>query len=279
MRVSLSAPPEAWFAMLHQLGEVLHLTRNPVAVLGAIAPLPELTDWRNPALPRDPNNALTPNLAHYASLWAVREPSPSGTACGLEARDISGRVFQKVVLTAPARRELFEQFVISHQSPAMEAGNWCSPNHAASQERCRAITQRVGHLRSRLVKNMPYVRQLPVGILHRLLTEAARARLPIRTTHYNLALSRAAVWTPDLPDHTAIGSADVVFYHGDYAGLHLILSAVTGVWLWQARCQCCDKQHWTIEVADANDQIGLAITVGEARLEAQWRELLSTALA
>lgn len=278
VRVSLSAPAEAWFDTLYQLGEVLHLARNSVAVQGTIAPLPELLDWRNPVLPRDAANGFTPNLAQYASLWAVREPSPSGMAYGLEARDVSGHTFQKVVLTAPARRELFEQFVITHQSPAAEAGNWCSPNHAASAQRCRAITQRVAFLRSRLVKDTPLVRQLPLGTLVSLLTRVAKLRLPIRTTHYHRALNCAVVWTPTAPVAPP-EAGGIAFFHGDNVGLHLSLAAVAGVWLWQGRCKCCDKQHWTIEVSDGNDQIGLAITVGDERLEPEWRALLVEVLA
>lgn len=278
VRVSLSAPAETWFNTLHELGEVLHLARNQIAVLGAISPLPALADWRNPVLPRDWSNGFTPNLGQYASLWAVREPSPAGTAYGLEARDVAGHTFQKIVLTAPARRELFEQFVITHQSPVSEAGNWYSPNHAASVQRCCVITQRVAYLRSRLVKGASNVRQLPVEILPRLLTTAAKLRLPLRTTHYNPALNLAVVWTPNTPDVTPDETTGIAFYNGDSVGLHLALPAVTSVWLLQGRCKCCDKHHWTIEVGDGQDHIGLAITVGDERFEADWRELLVDAL-
>lgn len=274
VRVSLSAPAEEWFNTLHELGEVLHLSRNHIAVLGTISPLPALADWRNPVLPRDLSNGFTPNLGQYASLWAVREPSPAGTAYGLEARDVTGHIFQKIVLTAPARRELFEQFVITHQSPVSEAGNWYSPNHAASVQRCHVITQRVPYLRSRQVKGVAHVRQLPVGILPHLLTAAAKLRLPLRTAHYNPALNTAVVWTPNVPDAPPNEMDGIAFYNGDSVGLHLALPAVTGVWLWQGRCKCCDKQHWTIEVGDGQDHIGLAITVGDERFEADWRELL-----
>ena len=274
VRVSLSLPAEIWFRTICQLGEVLHLTRNPVAVLGMIAPLPELTDWSNPVLPRDAAGVLTPNLGQYASLWAVRESSPVGPAYGLEARDVSGQVFQKVVLTAPARRELFEQFVLRYQSPLAEAGNWASPNHIASRQRCGVMTQRMTYLRSRLQAGALQVRILPAAGLFRLLTAVAHTRLPIRTTHYNYALNQAAVWIPDDPEFSPGGNNAITFFHGDSVGLHLMSAAVAGAWLWQGRCHCCDKEHWTIEIGDYNDQVGLTITVGDDRLEKEWRDLV-----
>lgn len=88
VRVSLSATARTWFETLVQLGEVLHLTRNPVAVLGRLGRMPELKDWRNVVLPRDSFGLFIPNLAEYASLWAVREVSPVGVIHGLEVRDV-----------------------------------------------------------------------------------------------------------------------------------------------------------------------------------------------
>lgn len=274
VRVSLAAAPEEWFAVLHELGEVLHLTRNNVAVLGQLGPLPPLCDWRNPVLPRDCTGRFAPNLAEYASLRATREISPVGTAYGLEARDATGHAFQKIVLTAPARREVFESFVTAHQSPVSEAGNWFSPNHAASRERCRVIAQRIPYLRARLARGATHIRQLPVGAIPRLLTAAARARIPIRTTHFNRALNVAAVWTPDPPDAATKANDGVEFIHGGGVGLHVFLPAASGVWLWQGQCQCCDKQYWTVEIADERDQVSLAITVGDETLEEDWRLIL-----
>jgi len=74
VRVGLSATPQDWFGMLSGLGDVLHLTRNHLAVLGQIGPVPEVNDWRQPVLPRDTDGWMSPNLAEHASVWAVREP-------------------------------------------------------------------------------------------------------------------------------------------------------------------------------------------------------------
>jgi Haemin-degrading HemS.ChuX domain len=275
VRVGLSATPEDWFGTLSALGSVLHLTRNRIAVLGQIGPVPTLGDWRNPVLPRDADARLAPNLAEHASLWAVREPSPLGMAYGFEARDASGQAFQRIVLTAPARRELFEQFVTEHQSPADETIGWFSPNTSASQRRCRAIEERAGFLRSCLAAGSTQIRALPLNFVPRVLNAVARARLPIRTTHYTRALVRAVVWTPEVNEANRATDA-VEFIHGENVGLHLQPASVAGVWLRQGRCVCCDQEQWTVEITDANDHVGLAITVGDDRNEAYWREILLT---
>lgn len=51
VRVSLSTTARVWFEAISRFGEVLHLTRNPVAVMGKLAQIPMLDDWRNPVLP------------------------------------------------------------------------------------------------------------------------------------------------------------------------------------------------------------------------------------
>ncbi len=277
VRVSLSVPAENWFRTLCQLGEVLHLTRNPVAVLGTIGALPELADWANPVLPRDAGSLLTPNLGQYASLWAVRETSPAGPAYGLEAHDVSGRVFQKIILTAPARRELFEQFVIRYQSPPAETVYWSSPNHRASRQRCQAISQRLAYLRFREREGAAPIRAWSGAGLSRLLGAAAVAQVPVRTTHYNHALNCAAVWLPEPSEAADRESDGVTFFHGASVGLH-VLTAAPEMWLWQGRCQCCAKEHWTIEIGGPDDQIGLALTVGDERLEPEWRDLVAATL-
>jgi hypothetical protein len=274
VRVGLSAAPEDWFTMLPALGNVLHLTRNAVAVLGQIAPVPTLFDRRNPVLPRDAAGTFTPNLAEHASLWAVREPSPLGPAYGFETRDVSGHAFQRIVLTAPANRELFERFVTDHQSPPNEAAHWFPPNHAASAQRQRALARRIPFLRAQFARPAPSVRALPPRAAAHLFAAAAKQSLPLRTTHYTPALVRAATWTPQTREISS-PTNDVEFIHGEASGLHLFPSAIASVWLWQGRCDCCDKQHWTVEIGDALDRIALAITVGDSRLESDWRELLT----
>lgn len=274
VRVGLSASPEVWFATLNALGRVLHLTRNEVAVFGQIGSVPALHDWHNPVLPRNANGGLSPNLAEHASLRAVREPSPLGPAYGFEACDVSGQAFQRIVLTAPANRELFEHFVTDHQSPSDEAAHWFAPNHSASTRRRRALAGRIPFLRSRHASGAGLVRALSAGDISQIFSAAAKLNLPVRTTHYTPALVRAAVWTPELREpqdsHTK-----VEFFHSAETGLHVFLPAIASVWLWQGRCDCCAEEHWTVEIADKNEHVALTITVGDARFESDWREMLS----
>jgi hypothetical protein len=278
VRVGLSVSARAWFATLTQLGNVLHVSRNRIAALGQLGSVPDLTDWRNPVLPRDHANSFTPNLGEYAGLWAAREGSPIGVAYGLESHDVSGHAFHRAFLTSTAQRELFDSFVIDHQSPPAEAGYWFSPNHGASVQRCHVITNRIPLLRSRLAKGAKDARQLSNEFIPCLLAAAAAARLPIRTTHYNRALTQAVVWTPDGHESLSGEKRGVEFLQGEGVGLHIHLPAVGGVWLWQGQCSCCSKDHWTIEIADANDEIGLAVTAGDEVLEPHWRALLNDCL-
>src|ERR1700744_6224061 len=148
VRVGLSVPASAWFSTPTQWGDVLQVVRNKVAALAQFGPLQELLDWSNAVLPRDAANSFTPNLAEYATLWAVREQSPIGVVYGLEACDASGNAFHRIYLTASRQREGFEQFVTCHQSSPMEMGHWFSPNHSASIQRCRALENRIAVLRS-----------------------------------------------------------------------------------------------------------------------------------
>lgn len=275
VRVGLSASPEDWFASLNALGNVLHLTPNKVAVLGQIAPVPALQDWRNPVLPRDAGGGFAPNLAEYARLWAVREASPLGPTYGFEACDVFGHAFQRIVLTAPAYRELFERFVTDHQSPPEEVASWYSPNHSASAQRRRVHTERISLLRAQSARGTKLVRTLPVSVMPRLFAAVAEAGLALRTTHHTPALIHSAIWTPQIPE-TSSADATVMFVPGDQAGLHLFLPMVAEVWLWQGGCNCCDKEHWTLEVFDANERIALVITVGDLQLESDWREILLT---
>ncbi|MGC3960536.1 MAG: hypothetical protein QM813_22175 [Verrucomicrobiota bacterium] len=272
VRVGLSAVPEDWFAALTALGSVLQLTRNNVAVLGQIATVPVLQDWRNPVLPRDASGGFAPNLAEHVRFWAVRENSPLGPAYGFEVCDVSGHAFQRIVLTAPANRELFERFVTDHQSPPEEANNWFPPNHSASAQRRRIHAERISFLRTRSESGANYVRRLPVNFLLRMLGAAAAVGLPLRTTHYTPALSRSVLWMPQCVE-TSAADETVLFAHGDQAGLHLFLPGVSEVWLWQGGCSCCDQEQWTLEIFDASERIALAITVGDAQRESVWREI------
>lgn len=275
VRVGLSVAPEDWFAALTALGNVLHLTRNNVAVLGQIAPVPALQDWRHPVLPRDAGGGFAPNLAEHARFWAVREASPLGPAYGFEVCDVSGHAFQRIVLTAPANRELFERFVTDHQSPPEEVTSWVAPNHSASAQRRRGHIERISFLRTRAELGANYVRRFSTALLSRMLAAVATVGLPLRTTHYTPALLRSGIWTPESIEASAADEA-ILFAHGNQTGLHLSLPTVSEVWLWQGGCSCCDKKHWSLEIFDASERITLAITVGDPRREFDWRKILLT---
>lgn len=278
VRVSLSSTARAWFETLAGLGEVLHLTRNAVAVLGRLGQMPVLQDWRNAAFPCDRLGLFTPNLAEYASLWAVREVSSVGVLHGLEMGDVSGSVFERVLLSERAHRELFEQFVTIHQSPPEEAGTWFPANHAWSARRRASLAGRIPWLRSRLAKGVKNVRHLPIGFVPKLLAAVATANFPIRTTHYHRALIRTVIWTPQAHEKPERDKSLSEFFHGDDVGLHLNLRAIASVWLWSGKCACCAKKRWTVEVADAHDHIGLALMAGHEAMESDWRELLDSRL-
>ena len=278
VRVSLSATARTWFDTLADLGEVLHLTRNSVSVLGRLGQMPVLENWRNAAFPCDRSGLFTPNLAEYASLWAVREVSPVGVLHGLEVGDVSGSVFERVLLSERAHRDLFEQFVTIHQSPPEEAGTWFPANHSGSARRRASLAGRIPWLRSRLAKGAKNARRLPTAFVPKLLDAAASANFPIRTTHYHRALMRTVIWTPQVHERTKRGESFPEFYHGDDVGLHLNLQAVASVWLWSGKCACCAKKRWTVEVADTHDCIGLALMAGHEAMESDWRELLNSCL-
>lgn len=273
MRVGLSVAPEAWFTTLNLIGKVLHLTRNAVAVLGQFGSVPALRDWRNPVLPRDPAGSFAPNLAEHARLWAVRKPSLPGPMYGFEVCDVAGHARQHILLTASANHDLFERFVTDHQSPPEEAAAWFPPNHAASAQRRAAMAARIFSRRSRPTGGANPVLSLSASVVPRLFAAAACRTLSVRTTHYTPLLVRSAIWTPQVPEASGPGS-DVQFVPGDHTGLHLFLPAMAGVWLSQGRGHGCDRESWTVEIADASDHIALAITAGDRRGQADWRELL-----
>jgi hypothetical protein len=278
VRVSLAAAATAWFETLARLGETLHLTRNRVAVLGRLEQFPALTDWRNPLMPRDDSDLFTPNLAEYAGLWAVREMTPLGVRHGLEARDVSGAVFERVLLPDGAAREVFEAFVTDHQSPPEATSPWFPPNHAWSAQRRNNLSGRIPWLRDRLAAGAVNVRQLPTEFVAKLLAAAAQENFPVRTTHYHPALIRAAIWTPQIGEETERNGNLPDFFQGDSVGLQLNHSAAGSAWLWTGTCSCCDEQHLTVELADANDQIGLSVIAAHKTLKAGWCDLLNLCL-
>jgi hypothetical protein len=275
VRVGLATSPQIWFGTLSQLGSVLHMSRNAVAVLGEINSFPPLTNWYNPVLPSDSSGFFMPNLSQYAALRAIREPSPVGAVYGLEACDASGSAFERVILTGSARHDLFEQFVTDHQSPPEESGCWHSPNHAFGAQRNHAVTNRSEALRSRLKNGATYINSLPVSAVPKLLNGAVKEKLALRTTHYHRAANRAVIWTPEEPLMTRM-EAGIEFVCGGRVGLHLHLSAIGTAWLWQGLCVCCGKQRWTVELADHNGAIALALNAGSEDLELEWRNLLAS---
>lgn len=277
VRVSLSAPARTWFETLAQLGEVLHLTRNPVAVLARLGQMPLIEDWRNIVLSRDSFGMFAPNLAEYSGLWAVREASPLGMIHGLEARDVSGIVFERVLLPARARRELFEQFVTAYQSPPEEAGSWFPANHAWGASRRATLASRIPWLRLRWTNGDRKVRRLPARFVPKLLIAAARAKLELRVTLFHPALTRTVKWTPQAHAESH-GHSSSEFFDGECIGLHLNRQFVASVWLWMGQCSCCADRRWSIEVADARDQLGLALMAGDEGVESEWRALLESCL-
>lgn len=275
VRVRLAATAREWFDLLAQLGETLTLTRNRMAVLGQMGPGPTMMDWRNDLLPRDASGLFTPNLAEYASLWAVREWSAETLIYSLEVQDVGGRTFQKVVLTDAARHGLFEQFIAGYQSSAEYPRPWFSPNHIWSHRRQNSIAGRIPLLRSRLHQKTNEVRRLSLSILPRLLTALTQDGCPIRTNVYDRPFIHGAFWTPEAMEvaEDAPGTSSH-FLHGGDVGLHLDLDHVTSLWLWSGKCWCCGDQRWSVELGDAQDRIGLAISAGSEHFEADWRAML-----
>lgn len=274
VRVGLSAAAQEWFATLAEMGEVLHLTRNPISVIGRLYEMPGMDVSRNPVLPRDRDGLFRPNLAEYASLWALRETSSTGVMHGLEARDVSGTAFERVLLPVGSHREQFEQFVILHQSPPEESGKWFPPNHAWSARRRARLAARIPWLRSQLAKRAKDVRRLPVGIVLRLLQAAAKANLEICTTQYHRAFIRAVHWTPQAKPHAAPRD----FFHGGVVGLHLNAYALASVWLRMSDCGYPTEGRWRLEIADAQDQVGLTLMSSCSATEEDWRTVVNSCL-
>lgn len=273
VRVSLSATARSWFDTVSQFGEVLHMSRNPVAVMGKLGQAPILNDWRNYVLPRDRSNLFSPNLSEYASLWAVREATSVGVLHGLEARDNSGAAFERYLLPTGARRDLFEQFVTAYQSPPEETGIWTPPNHIWSTQRRAKLAGRIPWLRMRWHAGDRNVRRLPTRFVSRLLAEVAQEQFEIRTGFYHPALTRIAQWMPETCAE-AFENGSLQFFHGSGVGLHLNQPSIASVWLWSGKCACCTNHNWSIEVADHRDHIGLAFMAANEAGESKWRDLV-----
>jgi len=275
VRVGISASPTEWFEAVHSLGELLHLTRNPVAVLGKVGAAPTLADRRSPVRPRACDGMYSPNLAEYASLWAVRQMTVFGVVYGLETRDVSGAVFERFLLPPHTFPELYREFVLTHQSPCEQAGQWFAANHAASARWRVGLSTRVPWLRERWKAGDQRVRRLRSRAVLQLLGAAAQEGLPLRTTLYQPAQTRAVLWTPSKEDNMS-GKArrPEQFFHDNEVGLHLDLRGVNGVWLWAGRCDCCSAERWSIELAHYPDYIGLTLKAGNPSAEEAWHELI-----
>ncbi len=278
VRVSIAASPQTWFKTISQFGEVLHLTRNPVGVLGQLGNPPTLQHWQRSPLPSDERGGYQPNLAEYACLWAIRENSPMGALYGLEVRDASGMEFERIMLPNAANHELFEQLVVNYQSPPEEAGSWFPPNHRSSSNRRAQLANRIPNLRSQWATGDRIIRRLPVRFVPKLLAAAARRMVQIRTTCYHPALIRSVTWTPRTCTETTRADGALEFFHGDSTGLHLDRRGAASVWLWTGRCSCCSEQRWRIEIGDTRESVCLSITAGGNTPETEWRDLVRTCL-
>lgn len=280
VRVVLSASPREWFGTIAHLGEVLHLARNSVGVLGRLgrAPAPMLGPGQDSLLPSDRAGAFRPNLAEYASLSAIRENSPVGTLYGLEARDAAGVAFERILLPLAADHARFKQFVISHQSPPEEAGSWFSPNHASGRRRRARLASRIPRLRSQWEAGERSIRRLPSRIVPKLLAAAARWKLPLRTTSFHRGLIRSVTWVPQTHGETPRADGALEFFQDDITSLHLDRRGVVTVWLWTGQCSCCSDTRWRIEVGDARESVGLSITAGTGVPDVEWRDLVRACL-
>jgi len=278
VRVSLSASPEAWFETITQLGEVLHVTRNPVGVLHRMGNAPVIRCFQNAPLLSDTTGDFLPSLAEFASLWAVRENTPTGALYGLEVRDATRKAFDRIILPEGADHAILSRFVVDYQSPPEEAGGWFSPNHLASANRRRQLAKRIPRLRLQWGTGDRAIRRLPVRFVSKLLTAATLLQVEIRTTVYQPALIRSETWTPQSGPVGPCAESALEFINGDRTSLYLDQRGIASVWLWKGRCSCCSERRWRIEVGDSSDSIGLSIMPGDNTPELEWQNLLKTCL-
>jgi len=274
VRVSLAASPQVWFETLSRLGEVLHVTRNPISGLTRRGRLPCLGPWPDSPLPTDAARAYRPNLAEYARLWAIRVNSPACGRYGLEIRDAAGMEFERILLPPESDHALFVQFVLDHQSPPEETGSWLPPNHATSTQRRTTLASRIPRLRAQWATGDRGIRRLPSSFVPKLLAAAACCRVQLRTTSYHPALLRRVTWTPQHHGATRVSDDGLELLHGGDADLQLNHRGIRSVWLWKGRCPCCAEQRWSIEVGDGRDHVGLSFAAGEETPELDWRRFI-----
>jgi hypothetical protein len=278
LRVALSLTQPAWCAALDRLGETALVAGNAAASLGWGGPLPELPGPAAGVLPRSACGLYAPNLAEFASLWAVRDTAgPEGPQHWLEVRDVPGEVAQRVLIPPGAALAAFEELVAAAQAPpAAAATGWFPANHRLATQRRQSLLARVPWLRARHADGAPDVRPLPAALVGRLFEAARALGHPLRTTLYNRAVILAAVWTPEA--RTGGGPETLRYYGGD-TGLELHPGGVGSAWLWTGRCACCGARRWTVEAGDRQDRLALCLAADDEAREAPWRAFLQPLLA
>jgi hypothetical protein len=281
VRVSLSVPLSVWFDFLAGLGDVLQLARSPVAVLAVSGSAPVLMNHGSTLLPRSECGLFAPNLAEFASLWALREVFPDGPLYLLEVRDARGRSAQRIVIPPGDARLAFQEFVCAHQSPARLCRPWFPPNHASSAQRRASLAGRIPWLQRRLEKGACDVRKLEWRQVETLLARAVAESQCLRTMHYNHALVCGAVWTPEMhaarmPDEPAW--PNVARFFGQGTALELRRDCPASAWLWTGQCSCCSDEKWAVEIGGPDDELALALNAPDESHETDWRDFLQPLL-
>lgn len=274
VRVALSVSAEDWFTGLTRWGEVWHVTRNSVVVLGQRSRAPVLEDWRDPVRPRDALNRYALNLAEYASVCAFRDVTEMGEVYGLEVRDLSGTGFERFLLPMGRGHEAFGEWVASHQCAPESAGSWFPPNHGSSAQWRAGLAGRIPWLRQRWIAGHRDVRRLATRRVARLLGMAAGAGLPLRVTSYHAAQNRTVIWTARGCEEGMGWDGSPGFLEGDDTGLCVKGKAMGSAWLWRGSCSCCGAQQWTVEVADTRGTVSLALKAADDSGEETWRDCL-----
>lgn len=280
VRVALSVSAEEWFAGLRILGDLWHVTRNSVAVMGQRTRAPVLTDWGDAVRPRDSLNRYAPNLAEYASVSAFREVTKMGEVYGLEVRDLSGTGFERFLLPMGRGHEAFGPWVARHQCAAESAGTWFPANHWSSAQWRAGLAGRIPWLRQRWSAGNRDVRRLATRRVAKILGMAADGALPLRVTSYHPALNRTVIWTArGCEDGTGWGwDGSPGYLEGDDIGLCVKGKAMGSAWLWRGSCSCCGAQQWTVEVADTRGMVSLALKAANGTVEEAWRRCIRSCL-
>jgi hypothetical protein len=247
-------------------------------VLATGGSLPALIHHGNQVLPRSRCGLFSPNLAEYASLWAVREVFSDGPLYLFEVRDARGRPSQRIVIPPGEARQLFQEFVCAHQSPVGQCEPWFPPNHIAAAKRRSNLAGRIPWLRQRLRQGVAEARELTLHHVEELLVRAVDSGQRLRAMLYNRALICGAVWTPEMHAPARLpgdsGPQNVARFFGDCTGLELYRDCPASAWLWTGQCACCGEEKWAVEVGGPDDEIALALTAPDEAGEAQWREFL-----